>query len=55
MVGARALHRLFFAAVAWALSQASTGRAMPFGNPTGMTEGERAILGTWIDAGAKPE
>ena len=36
-------------------AQAVVTRAMPFGNLTKMTERERAILGTWIDAGAKPE
>ena len=36
-------------------AQAVVTRAMPFGNLTRMTEDERAILGAWIDAGAKPE
>jgi uncharacterized membrane protein len=30
-----------------------TGRAMPLGNVTHITDAERATLGTWIDAGAK--
>src|SRR5262249_22104848 len=29
------------------------GRAMPLGNVTGMTDHERALLGSWIDEGAK--
>ena len=27
-------------------------RTMPLGNKTGMTDGERALLGRWISAGA---
>ena len=34
-------------------AQAVTGRAMPLGNVTHITDAERATLGTWIDAGAK--
>ena len=33
-------------------AQAVSGRAMPLGNVTGMTDEERATLGRWIDAGA---
>lgn len=32
--------------------QAVTMRAMPIGNLTGMTDGERQVLGAWIAAGA---
>ncbi|HXT03333.1 MAG TPA: hypothetical protein VN760_04090, partial [Casimicrobiaceae bacterium] len=34
--------------------QAVTSRAMPLGNLTRMTDEERARLGAWIDAGARP-
>ena len=34
-------------------TQAVTGRAMPLGNITNMTDAERATLGAWIDSGAK--
>ena len=34
-------------------AQAVASHAMPLGNMTNMTDGERAILGEWIDAGAK--
>jgi len=34
-------------------AQAVASHAMPLGNMTNMTDGERAILGSWIDAGAK--
>ncbi len=34
-------------------SQAVTSRAMPVGNVTNMTDQERALVGQWIDAGAK--
>jgi uncharacterized membrane protein len=33
--------------------QAVQNKAMPLGNKTGMTDEERAILGAWIDQGAK--
>jgi uncharacterized membrane protein len=36
-------------------AQAVASRAMPLGNLTGMTDDERARLGAWIDAGAKPD
>jgi uncharacterized membrane protein len=32
---------------------AVASRAMPLGNETGMTDAERAKLGSWIQAGAK--
>jgi uncharacterized membrane protein len=32
-----------------------TGKAMPLGNKTGMTDAERALIGRWIDAGAETE
>jgi uncharacterized membrane protein len=34
-------------------AQAVEAHAMPLGNLTNMTDGERATLGAWIDAGAK--
>jgi uncharacterized membrane protein len=34
-------------------AQAVATHAMPLGNMTNMTDGERALLGGWIDAGAK--
>jgi uncharacterized membrane protein len=34
-------------------AQAVASHAMPLGNMTNMTDGERATLGNWIDAGAK--
>jgi len=34
-------------------AQAVASHAMPLGNMTNMTDGERATLGDWIDAGAK--
>ncbi len=34
-------------------AEAVASHAMPLGNVTGMTDGERAVLGAWIDAGAK--
>jgi S-disulfanyl-L-cysteine oxidoreductase SoxD len=34
-------------------SQSVTSRAMPIGNVTNMTDQERALVGQWIDAGAK--
>jgi uncharacterized membrane protein len=34
------------------MSQAVLSKAMPLGNETGMTEGERAALGAWLRAGA---
>jgi uncharacterized membrane protein len=34
------------------LAQAVLSNAMPLGNETGMTAGERAVLGAWIRAGA---
>ncbi len=34
-------------------AQAVTSHAMPLGNLTNMTDGERATLGAWIDSGAK--
>jgi uncharacterized membrane protein len=33
--------------------QAVSTHAMPIGNITGMTDAERALVGTWIDQGAK--
>ena len=36
-------------------AQAVDSETMPLGNMTGMTAGERAILGAWIAAGAKTE
>ena len=35
--------------------QAVRTRAMPLGNETGMTDAERALLGRWIDQGARVE
>ncbi len=37
------------------LSQSVLSTAMPLGNETGMTERERAILGSWLRAGAPSE
>jgi uncharacterized membrane protein len=34
-------------------TQAVEAHAMPLGNLTNMTDGERATLGAWIDSGAK--
>jgi uncharacterized membrane protein len=36
------------------LAQAVTSHAMPLGNITHITDAERATLGAWIDAGARP-
>ena len=33
--------------------RAVVSKTMPFGNKTGMTDDERALLGAWIDQGAK--
>ncbi len=37
-----------------AYEQAVATHAMPLGNITGMTDRERAAIGAWVDAGAKP-
>ena len=33
--------------------RAVISKTMPFGNKTGITDDERALLGAWIDQGAK--
>jgi uncharacterized membrane protein len=44
-------HIVQFAPRIYAMAVAT--QTMPLGNETGMTEAERARLGTWIKAGAK--
>ena len=37
------------------LERAVISKTMPFGNKTGMTDEERALLGRWVEQGANVE